>query len=545
MVVSHSLPLAGGHGLFCNMLPFSGSKLHAPGTRICNRRFQGCFHRIITFSRWSFKGSDCDEDVDSMRQQRVVTLGLVGFVAGLVFLPATATPPALASPNPALISQEEAIQMQTAENTAGSMTYGQILAARDNIMKDMYTRDAWLGMIRLKKYEKLVNSMEAQEKLCRECTRNRRLMEQVWQTVSNEYYDNEGSFSEAQWSGELYRTLNKAGGLLHTKAETYQAVKEMVANLGDRYSAFLIPEEYRLAIRHPLPSELKYLAYRYTGIGMEAGILGGELLWAVDGIAVDSLTRDEAGALLRGPIGSMVELEVRGDGGTRTLLLERRALPLPPMKTHLLDTGDGHLVAYLRLHYFTHEGTKKMAAAIREGEALGVDGYILDLRNNPGGVFEEAIAMAALWLDCKGCDVTETVRSSGTNIEDLVYTVGNLPVITGALHDNHRVFTIGERTFGKGVVQYFFPMDDGSGLKLTVAKYLTPARYDISRQGGLQPDKACSDYPHGGLQSDKCIELALGMLLKKAQPAGVAVPAPMPYRWLPLMQRRISTSGTY
>ncbi|CAM6048027.1 unnamed protein product [Sphagnum compactum] len=417
MVVSHSLPLAGGHGPFCNMLPFSGSKLHAQGTRICNRRFRGCFHRIITFSRWSFKGSDCDEDVDSMRQQRVVTLGLVGFVAGLVFLPATATPPALASPNPALISQEEAIRMQTAENTAGSMTYGQILAARNNIMKDMYTRDAWLGMIRLKKYEKLVNSMEAQEKLCRECTRNRRLMEQVWQTVSNEYYDNEGSFSEAQWSGELYRTLNKAGGLLHTKAETYQAVKEMVANLGDRYSAFLIPEEYRLAIRHPLPSELKYLAYRYTGIGMElgnrspyggfmivapfagspaeeAGILGGEQLWAVDGIAVDSLTRDEAGALLRGPIGSTVELEVHGDGGTRTLLLERRALPLPPMKTRLLDTGDGHLVAYLRLHYFTHEGTKKMAAAIREGEALGVDGYILDLRNNPGGVFEEAIAMA-------------------------------------------------------------------------------------------------------------------------------------------------------
>jgi hypothetical protein len=109
-----------------------------------------------------------------MQQQRVVTLGLVGFVAGLVFLPATAAAPALALPSPALISREEAIQMQSAENAAGSMTYGQILAARDNIMKDMYTRDAWLGMIRLKKYEKLVNSMEAQEKLCRECTRNRR-----------------------------------------------------------------------------------------------------------------------------------------------------------------------------------------------------------------------------------------------------------------------------------------------------------------------------------------------------------------------------------
>jgi C-terminal processing protease CtpA/Prc len=146
-----------------------------------------------------------------------------------------------------------------------------------------------------------------------------------------------------------------------------------------------------------------------------------------------------------------VELEVHGDGGTRTLLLERRALPLPPMKTHLLDTGDGHLVAYLRLHYFTHEGTKKMAAAIREGEALGVDGYsmyavlfvpptcidpsrgcmlelssfgsltpvitayqistktlahaVLDLRNNPGGVFEEAIAMAVIFLGLKSFHV--------------------------------------------------------------------------------------------------------------------------------------------
>jgi C-terminal processing protease CtpA/Prc len=135
-----------------------------------------------------------------------------------------------------------------------------------------------------------------------------------------------------------------------------------------------------------------------------------------------------------------VELEVHGDGGTRTLLLERRALPLPPMKTRLLDTGDGHLVAYLRLHYFTHEG-----------EALGVDGYsmyavlfvpptcidpshgcmlelssfgsltpvisayqistktvahaVLDLRNNPGGVFEEAIAMAVIFLGLKSFHV--------------------------------------------------------------------------------------------------------------------------------------------
>jgi len=68
----------------------------------------------------------------------------------------------------------------------------------------------------------------------------------------------------------------------------------------------------------------------------------------------------------------------------------------------------------------------------------------------------------------------------------------------GALRDNGRAVVIGERTFGKGVVQYYFPMGDGSGIKLTVAKYLTPSRFDISREGGLTPDVACSDHPRGG-----------------------------------------------
>lgn len=71
----------------------------------------------------------------------------------------------------------------------------------------------------------------------------------------------------------------------------------------------------------------------------------------------------------------------------------------------------------------------------------------------------------------------------------------------GALRDYGRAVIIGERTFGKGLVQYYFPMGDGSGLKLTVAKYLTPKSYDISKDGGLNPDIRCKDYPHGELMS--------------------------------------------
>ncbi|CAM6106245.1 unnamed protein product [Calypogeia fissa] len=484
-----------------------------------------------------------------------------------------------------------------------ALDYGQFVQGRDDMTerRNMFTKDAWLGMIRLKRYKELLEEVEAEEKLCVECTRNRRLLEQIWQTVSNEYYDQFGSFSQANWSGKLYESLSKAGGLLRSRAQTYTIIKEMVGSLGDPYSAFLGPSQYRIAIRRPNPSEIKYLAFQYTGVGIElrkgdsgggltvvapfagspaeeAGILAGDRLLRVNDTPMDFVPVDEAVALLRGPIGSMVELELASSqlgSPTRKVLLERRALPLPPLRMKLVDSGDGQVLAYLRLHYFTHEGTKKMAAAIREGEALGVDGYILDLRNNPGGVFEEAIAMAALWLDCNGCDVAETIRTSDIDLEDLVYSVNSLPeeifrrnpgtlthaplaiitnrssasaseVLTGALHDNERAITVGEKTFGKGVVQYFFPMDDGSGLKLTVAKYLTPSRYDITKKGGLMPDMACHDYPHEKGQSDKCIEEAIKMLssLRKERPNSPP-PAPMQYRWLPLNERSMWASGFY
>ncbi|KAI5066867.1 hypothetical protein GOP47_0017395 [Adiantum capillus-veneris] len=451
-------------------------------------------------------------------------------------------------------------------------------------------------MMRLQKYNDLLESLEQEEKVCGECIRNRRLLEQVWQTVSNEYFDQYGRFSQADWAGELFRALDLAGGLLHSKTETYRAVKGMVSRLQDRYSSFLIPEEYRFALHRPIQSELKYLAYQYTGVGMEigkrhpkggleivapfagspaeeAGILGGERLLSVDGLSVDMLTTDETVTLLRGPIGSLVELEVmdtKPSTDSRKLILERRALPLPPLRMRMINADNGRLLTYIRLHYFTHDGTKKMASAIREGEALGVDGYILDLRNNPGGVFEEAIAMAALWLDCTHCGISETVRSNATDVDDFTYVAGSLPetiflrhpgvlthaplvtisnrnsasaseVLIGALQDNERTLVLGEKTFGKGVVQYYFPMDDGSGLKLTVAKYLTPKRYDISKQGGLLPNKVCSDYPHAKGMFDECISQAITSLQhivdeeqREQLRTGTSIPAPMPYRWLPL-----------
>eukprot|EP00850_Spirogloea_muscicola_P023147 SM000332S12452 [mRNA] locus=s332:56334:60509:- [translate_table: standard] len=482
----------------------------------------------------------------------------------------------------------------------------------------MYTGSAWRGVLALDEYARLVAAMAEDERGCAQCRRNRRLLEQVWQTVANEYYDQYGSYSQARWAGELARTLREGGGggPLWTKGQTFAAVKAMVDTLGDRYSAYLTPPQYRLAIHRPLPSEVKYLAYQYTGVGMElpgsglapsrqpkltllswrrrwprrqlgqrsplgglvitapfagspaeeGGIVGGERLLAIDGVGVGELTADEAVTLLRGPVGSTVEVFVAplGGGPTRAVVLERRALPLPPLRVRVIEGPGGRAVEYIRLHYFTHKAAVDMAAAIKRGESLGVDGYFIDVRNNPGGVFEEAIGMAALWLDCPECDVAETVRSSAGN-EDNLYRVGHLPeeifpehpgalthaplalianrsrasaseVLLGALRDNHRAAAvIGERTFGKGVVQYFFPMDDGGGLKLTVAKYLTPARYDISKRGGLRPDVPCSDHPRRG-GDDRCIALALEALQTTTSDGNgsrARQQGPLPYRWLP------------
>ncbi|KIY96806.1 carboxyl-terminal processing protease [Monoraphidium neglectum] len=297
----------------------------------------------------------------------------------------------------------------------------------------------------------------------------------------------------------------------------------------------------------------------------------------IDGIPAEQLTTDETATLLRGPAGSLVDLTLapRSPGAPPlALTLERRPLPQPPIVDTRLPLPDGRAVSYVRLHYFDSAATRRLRELVSQGEADDVAGFVLDLRNNAGGVFEEAVAMASLFLP-PPADIAETVRGGSPQVIDAVWRAGALSpeifpeasrgeilslrpaavlvnassasaseVFAGALHDNRRAVLIGERTFGKGLVQYFFPIgDDGGGLKLTVSKYLTPSRYDISLQGGLPPDVACRDYPHGVFtpgDTDRCTAAALQFVdaaSRAANDRGGAAPppglAPGP-QWRPL-----------
>ncbi|KAL3145262.1 hypothetical protein ABBQ32_001001 [Trebouxia sp. C0010 RCD-2024] len=440
------------------------------------------------------------------------------------------------------------------------------------INEDLFTTEALEGMSRIVHYAKFVEGLKDPEEApgCEHCTDNRLLLEHAWQVVANEFYDPAGRFSQAKWADQLLRTFKGApGGVLRNRHETYKAAEEMMASLGDRYSQFLPPSQYRRAIRHPQPAEREYLAAQSTGTGVhvgghveggwlvdaamaespaeEAGIVRGDCIIEINGYPVDGLNAHEVSELQRGPLGSTVALTIApldSDPTPRTIYLERRPLPQPPLKQALIGLPDGPTICYLRLHYFSSEGTRAVTDAINMAEYWGAEGFIIDLRNNPGGVFEEAIAIANLMLE-GGQEIAQTVRTA--TFVDNTWKAGSLSrevfptqpgqltkkpvviltnsstasaseVLAGALHGNHRAEIVGEQTFGKGVVQYYFPMTDGSGIKLTIAKYLTPGHFDITQSGGLKPDHACSDFPHGDRvtpENDSCILNALQLIGQK------------------------------
>jgi len=473
--------------------------------------------------------------------------------------------------------------------------------------KRLFTQDALAAMQRLSMYDQFVAELEEKEaKECLECRKNRFIFEQAWQTVSNEYFDPKGEFSQTWWSQQLVDMSTTQSEALEEsfrdRRETYREIGRLIDKLGDRYTTFFTPPDYRRAINRPTSEEARYLEAISTGVGLalqeeaidkdgvkgglvveavgpatpaeEAGIGRGDCLVSVDGVTpVDS---QQAMQLLHGVAGSTVKVQVRKAGSDElmSIAMERRQLTVEPVRSMLileqasspanhlrvadvsLDEGpfrsdDGRMFMYLRVHYFNSEARRVLEKKIQEGEVYGVDGYIVDVRNNAGGVYEEAVAIAGLFLE-PGTPIASTVRSGDSALRDVVdseYVTAQLPlatyppddfpgfsltrapmvlltnrssasaseVLAGALRDNHRSAIIGETTFGKGVVQYFFPFMDGSGIRITVEKYLTPSGYDISLQGGIQPDKACSEHPlHDYL--DGCIAQAVHDIEKTGRP---------------------------
>ncbi|NMF83919.1 carboxyl-terminal processing protease CtpA [Nodosilinea sp. P-1105] len=346
------------------------------------------------------------------------------------------------------------------------------------------------------------------------------LVAEVWRIVNRAYVDE--SFNHHNWWFVRQRMLDRP---LASRSETYQAIEDMLANLEDPYTRLLPPDQYQslqtstsgeltgvglqITKDEEKPGWLRVIAPIHGSPAEAAGIQPKDIVLTIDGVATTELSLDEAAARMRGQRGTNVTLELRqGDETTpHQVSLTRDVITLNPVYADVKTVGDRPL-GYLRLSQFNGNAADSLAQAIRDQAAQGVEGYILDLRNNPGGLLQAGIEIARLWLPhgtivytVNRQGILDSFEALGPAITDapLVVLVNEgtasaSEILAGALQDNGRATLVGSTTFGKGLIQSLFDLSDGSGLAVTVARYETPAHHNINRLG-ITPDRLVSSQP--------------------------------------------------
>ncbi|MEL6158345.1 MAG: carboxyl-terminal processing protease CtpC [Cyanobacteria bacterium J06623_5] len=336
------------------------------------------------------------------------------------------------------------------------------------------------------------------------------LIDEVWQLIDHEYVDD--SFNSLDWNNVRTTYLNRT---YTDQEEAYVAVREMLEQLEDPYTRFMDPEEFR-NMQIDTSGEL-------TGVGIqisqeeetneivvvspieqtpayEAGLLSGDVITFIDGQSTEGMELSDAVSLIRGPVDSSVTLSVRRDGEPMDFQLTRARIEIHPVR-YSLESGPEGSVGYIRLTQFSANAAAEMKDAIESLEERDVTGYVLDLRSNPGGLLFSSIDIAQMWID-EGTIVSTVDRDSISDEEvasnqaltnqPLVVLVDGgsasaSEILSGALQDNSRAVLVGTQTFGKGLVQSVRGLADGSGVAVTIAKYLTPSGRDINKLG-IEPD---------------------------------------------------------
>ncbi len=297
----------------------------------------------------------------------------------------------------------------------------------------------------------------------------------------------------------------------------YGAIKGMLDTL-DPHSNFLTPEMYLemqadthgefggLGIEIAIKNNILLVVSPIEGTPADrAGIQSGDQIVAIDGAATEDIGMVKAVSMLRGPKGKDVTLVIKRTGVENliTLKLTRDTIQIESVKGHLI--GDSY--GYVRVAQFQDRTTKDLRILLEElkksapGQVL--QGLILDLRNNPGGLLDQAVAVSDLFIAdglivyTEGRDPESQLRFSAHNENTepaypLIVLINSgsasaAEIVSGALQDHHRAVIMGEQSFGKGSVQTMIPLDDDSGLKLTTARYFTPSGRSIQALG-IVPD---------------------------------------------------------
>jgi carboxyl-terminal processing protease len=231
-----------------------------------------------------------------------------------------------------------------------------------------------------------------------------------------------------------------------------------------------------------------------------AGLKSGDMILEIDGESTQDISIMDAVHKIRGPKGSEVELMVlhQGEAKPERITLKRDVIPMQSVKTEVMDPG----YLYVRITNFNEQTTNDLRQALKDYDQ-DLEGVVLDLRNNPGGLLDQAVSVADLFLGAGKIVYTQgKVRQAQMDFHakkqssDLVVPVVVLinsgtasasEIVAGAIQDHKRGLILGVRSFGKGSVQTVIPLPDGAGIKLTTAKYYTPNGRSIQAEG-IIPD---------------------------------------------------------
>jgi carboxyl-terminal processing protease len=353
---------------------------------------------------------------------------------------------------------------------------------------------------------------------------------------------------------ELYKKIDLFGEVLDKikneyvdevdQAETMDSAINGVLQSLDPYSAYMSPELFK-SMQTETKGEFGGLGIE---IGMEAGLVkvispiadtpaekagikAGDYIVQIGSEQVQGKSLMEAVKLMRGPVGSSIELTIRRKNIKKSLTFNvvRKIIEVKSVEAKILGTKKN--IGYVRLKSFNENSDRQFFEIIKKFEKKNTPvGYVIDIRNNPGGLLTQAINITDFFLDdgeivsTKGRRISETRKffarqGDGVNGKPIIILINNgsasaSEILAGALKDHKRAIILGENSYGKGSVQSIIPLNNGGGIRLTISKYYLPSGKSIS-EIGVSPDIEIAEGSDGfrfNTDTDNQLKFALELL---------------------------------
>ena len=360
---------------------------------------------------------------------------------------------------------------------------------------------------------------------------------------TNPIFSNENDiYKKIDLFSEVLDKINKEYVDEVNQSEAMDAAINGVLQSLDPYSAYMSPDSFKnmqtetsgefggLGIEVSMEAGVvKVISPIDNSPAEEVGVKAGDYIVKIDDVQVQGKTLSEAVELMRGPVGSDIEITVRRRGERKALIftITREIIQVASVKSEIKDDQ----TAYIRLTSFNENSSKQIKNKIKEFKKnKKIKNYILDLRNNPGGLLSQAIKISDYFLENGEIVSTKSKRryenrkwfaKKGDIIDGetmvILINYGSASaseIVAGALQDHKRAILVGESTYGKGSVQSIIPLENEGAIRLTVSKYYLPSGKSISRVG-VNPDIVIaegSDEFRINTDTDNQLEFALKLL---------------------------------